>query len=137
MRGNAILIVVLISGLILAGCVASRSLQSGTPSLPQSPTDQVTLPAPAGPVKHVIIRERAFDPDIITVSAGTTVIWTNEDPMIHRVVHLPELPREPELFHSEQLSKGDTFRYTFPNPGEYYYGDPQMGSGRRPKVIVQ
>jgi plastocyanin len=83
----------------------------------------------------VIIKQRAFDPDIITISPGTTVIWTNEDPMMHRVVHLPG-PNSPELFHSDPLSTGQSFSYTFQNSGSYNYGDPQLGSGRTPKVIV-
>ena len=90
-----------------------------------------------GITKYVIIRERAFDPDIVTISPGTTVVWTNEEAITHYVVHLPALPRDRELFNSGPLTKGQTFAYTFQTPGEYNYGDPQIGSGRRPKVIVQ
>jgi plastocyanin len=88
-------------------------------------------------VKNVEIIQSSFDPDIVTISAGTTVVWTNKDTTFnHRVVHLPELPSDKELFHSESLSYGDTFSYTFNQPGRYRYSDPQHGSGRYSLVIV-
>jgi plastocyanin len=132
-----LLLVLLVCTAIICGCTVPSS-SSGKPAATVSPLSvQSAAPVASGIVKDVIIRQRAFDPDIISISPGTTVVWTNEDTMLHRVVHLPELPSERELFHSEPLSKGDTFRYTFQTAGRYSYGDPQIAGGRKSVVIVE
>jgi len=139
MREMVILLILLVGIASACGCTApapAGTTAANTPSPAPAATIQVS-PVSNGIVKNVIIRQRAFDPDIITISPGTTVVWTNEDTMSHRVVHLPQLPSEKELFHSDPLPNGGTFSYTFQNAGEYYYGDPQLGSGRSPKVIVK
>ncbi|NTV00667.1 MAG: hypothetical protein HGA55_06055 [Methanoregulaceae archaeon] len=78
----------------------------------------------------------SFDPAILNVQTGTTVTWINEDKMSHRVEHLPQLPSERLLFRSESLSPGESFSYTFMEPGRYQYGDPQHAGGRSFLVIV-
>lgn len=84
----------------------------------------------------MIIKARSFDPAIITIKQGTMVTWTNEDPMMHRVVHLPEV-NQPELFDSGSLSSGQSFSYIFQERGRFAYGDPQIGGGRSYLVIVE
>jgi plastocyanin len=130
MRELTILILVLICIALTSGCTAQTSTQKTTQQATQAiPT------AVSGPTAPVIIRATSFDPAILNIKAGTTVTWTNEDTMNHRVVHLPEV-NSPELFHSESLSPGESFSYTFQNAGRYSYGDPQHGGGRSPLVIV-
>jgi plastocyanin len=136
---SVLLLVLLVCITITCGC----TVPSVSPSQPAAPSSQPAVqPAaqsavPSGPVKNVDIIQRAFDPDIIRVSPGTTVVWTNKDTVNHRVVHLPELPGDRELFHSESFSKGDTFSYTFQTAGRYYYSDPQYAGGRKSLVIVE
>jgi plastocyanin len=130
MRELTILILVLICVALTSGCTAQTSTQKTT----QQAT-QVIPTAVNGPTAPVIIRATSFDPAILNIKAGTTVTWTNEDTMNHRVVHLPEV-NSPELFHSESLSPGMSFSYTFQKAGRYSYGDPQHGGGRSPLVIV-
>lgn len=132
-----LLLVLLVCTAIIAGCTIPTA-PSSKPVITSSQTavPSATMP-PGGIVKNVIIRQRAFDPDIITISPGTTVVWTNEDTISHRVAHLPELPSEKELFYSEALFKGDTFSYTFRTAGRYSYGDPQIAGGRKSVVIVE
>ena len=89
-----------------------------------------------GPTVTVVIRARAFDPSTITIPEGTTVTWINEDPMIHHVVHLPEVTQK-QLFDSGQLSSGQTFSFRFEKKGRYSYADPQIGGGRSSLVIVE
>ena len=138
MRELAILMIVLICAALTSGCAAQTSTQKTT----QQAAVQVTAAAVNGPTAQVnspaaqvIIRASSFDPAILNIKAGTTVTWTNEDTMNHRVVHLPEV-NSPELFHSESLSPGQSFSYTFQQAGRYSYGDPQHGGGRSPLVIV-
>jgi plastocyanin len=135
---SVLLLVLVICIAIVCGCTVPSS-PSAQPSAPASQPAAVQPAAPAsnGIVKKVVIQQRAFDPDIITIKAGTTVVWTNEDPISHRVVHLPELPSDKELFHSEPISTGGTFSYTFQTAGRYYYSDPQHAGGRKSLVIVE
>lgn len=57
----------------------------------------------------------AFNPENITISAGTTVTWTNKDAVIHTVTS------DDEVFDSGNLSEGDTFEYTFNQTGTFEY----------------
>jgi len=67
------------------------------------------------PTDEVEISGFSFKPENISISAGTTVTWTNEDAVIHTVTS------DDELFDSGNLSKGDTFEYTFNQTGTFEY----------------
>jgi plastocyanin len=137
MRKFSVLLILVVCMAIIGGCtIPSTSPAPAAAPSSQPAAVQSAAPVSNGMVKEVEIIQRAFDPDIITISAGTTVVWTNKDTVSHRVVHLPELPNDRELFHSEPISIGDTFRYTFQKPGRYYYSDPQYAGNRKSLVIV-
>jgi plastocyanin len=131
MREYAVLIILLISGVLISGCASVPSGQKDS-----LPAPQITTPAPTGPTVTVIIKARAFDPSTVTIKEGTTVTWMNEDPMIHHVVHLPEVTQK-QLFDSGSLSSGQTFSFRFEKKGRYKYADPQIGGGRTSMVIVE
>ena len=57
----------------------------------------------------------AFAPATLTVTAGTTVTWKNEDDSPHRVGD------NNGTFKSAALDTDETFSYTFASPGEYPY----------------
>lgn len=141
MRKTPLLLVVFIIFIVITcGCTVP-SVPASKPAAPAAtspqPVVQSSAPVSNGLVRNVVIIQRAFDPESITISAGTTVVWTNKDTVSHRVVHLPELPSDKELFYSEPLDKGDTFSYTFQNAGRYYYSDPQYAGGRKSWVTVE
>jgi len=127
MKVHAILVIALIYGTVLCGCIMAPASQETTL------TNQITTPAPTGPSALVIIRARAFDPAKITIQEGTTVTWKNEDSITHHVVHSPEVSHE-KLFDSGQLSPGQSFSYTFTQKGQYKYSDSQIG-GSPPYII--
>jgi plastocyanin len=52
----------------------------------------------------------------MTVAAGTTVTWTNDDDVPHTVVS-----DDKTTFKSKALDTGEHFPYTFSKPGEYPY----------------
>jgi plastocyanin len=138
MRKYSVLLLILIAGLVITcGCTAPASSSSQPAASSAQLAVQSAAPVSNGLTKNIEIIQRSFNPEKTTISTGTTVIWTNEDTINHRVVHLPQLPSEKQLFDSGPMSKGDTFSYTFQTPGEYYYGDPQIGGGRSAKIIVQ
>jgi plastocyanin len=135
-KSSVFLLILIVCMAIICGCTIPSST---TPqqAAPASQPAAVQSTAPVGPVKNVEIIQRAFDPSTMPASPGTTITWTNKDTVNHRVVHLPELPGDRELFHSELLSPGQSFSYTFTKPGRYEYADPQYAGGRTYLVIVE
>src|SRR5437667_6030442 len=57
----------------------------------------------------------AFAPATLTVTAGTTVTWKNDDGDVHTVVE------KDRRFKSAALDTDDSFSQTFTAPGEYEY----------------
>jgi plastocyanin len=56
-----------------------------------------------------------FEPGELTVKAGTTVTWINQDDIPHTVVATGH------AFRSKALDTDDKFSFTFPTPGSYEY----------------
>ena len=56
-----------------------------------------------------------FGPEKLTVKAGTTVTWTNEDDIPHTVASATK------AFKSKALDTDDSFSFTFTTPGTYEY----------------
>jgi plastocyanin len=69
----------------------------------------------------VVMQNNLYQPDPITISAGTTVTWTNnEDPNGQYVTH-DVITDDSSGFSSPDLNPGDTFSFTFSTPGTYTY----------------
>jgi plastocyanin len=76
----------------------------------------------------------AFNPETLTVPAGTTVTWTNEDGVAHTVTW------DDRSVDSGLINQGGTFSFTFDTPGTYGYfciphGSP--GAGMHGTIVVQ
>jgi plastocyanin len=65
----------------------------------------------------------AFSPREVTVKAGQTVRWVNEDNVFHTVTSTDSLDRlRPNgLFNRSLSRRGQTFDFTFGRPGTYHY----------------
>ena len=69
---------------------------------------------------EVWMQSDLFNPSSLTVSAGTTVQWTNKDNVVHTVTS--GTPSSPSgLFDSGNISANGTFSYTFSTTGTYQY----------------
>jgi plastocyanin len=79
-----------------------------------APRAVAAQPAPAA-AAEVEIDQFAFVPQRITVKAGTTVTWINEDDAPHTVAS------SNKLFKSKGLDTKDKFSFTFMTPGTYAY----------------
>jgi len=77
------------------------------------PNTNSTDTTPAKELNMITIRNMAFHPLLLTVKAGTTVTWTNEDSAPHAI--------KSDTFNSENLNKNDTFKYTFSEKGSFDY----------------
>ncbi len=60
-----------------------------------------------------------FDPTILKVKNGTTVTWTNSGMIGHDVKTDSNSPKQGPS--SELLDRGDTYSFTFDEPGLYLY----------------
>lgn len=80
----------------------------------QSPTVDAT--EPAGGATTVTIANFAFDPDPITVPAGSTVTWTNTDSAPHRIVGTTA-----GGFSAGTAKQGESVEATFDKAGEFPY----------------
>lgn len=103
-----------------AGFAFLIAVMSNTTSCTKSAMDNMTgtgnKGGSGGPgANEVWIQNMAFTPSTITVAAGTTVIWTNKDPMDHNVTS------DPALFASPSMSTGTTYSFNFANAGTYNY----------------
>lgn len=89
---------------------------AATMTMPLSPTD-VPPEVPITPVatNTVKIENFAFSPAAITVTAGTTVTWTNLDIEQHTVTE------RDHSFDSDAISNGKSFAHRFDLPGRYHY----------------
>jgi plastocyanin len=83
----------------------------------QTPTAQ---PAEGGATVDVSMKNIRFSPPQITVKAGTTVIWTNDDTVGHTVTSGTR-GNPSGLFDSGDVPAGGTFSFTFTEPGTYNY----------------
>jgi plastocyanin len=103
--------------LLLAGCSASRP--DAHPSVMMRPdtgaTPSITAPPVPASGNQVAIDGFAFAPATLTVSAGTTVTWTNRDEEPHTVA------ADDGSFHSPGMGTGATFTHTFSTAGTFDY----------------
>jgi nitrite reductase (NO-forming) len=65
---------------------------------------------------------KPYDPSPLTVNAGTSVTWTNNDSTIHTVTSgLPEQGSIGTLFDSSLINPGKTFTHIFDKTGTFDY----------------
>lgn len=108
--------VLLIGGLVLivaivgigAFALLNKNGMNTTPSS-TAPTSTNEAVSP----NSVLISNFSFNPGSLTVKAGTTVTWTNNDSVTHSI--------KSSSFTSPDLATGDTFKFTFNTPGTYNY----------------
>jgi len=94
---------VLITAGLLAAISCGTSYQTPTPTSTPTQGNAVT------------IQNLAFSPAALTVPAGTTVTWTNQDTTVHNVTS------NTGLFESGQMSRGSNFSHTFSDKGTFAY----------------
>jgi len=76
--------------------------------------------APGNDTAQVSIKLFRFDPEVLVVPVGTTVVWSNGDAIEHSVTSgTPESPGS--AFDSDFFTEGQTWSYMFTEPGEYPY----------------
>jgi plastocyanin len=93
-------------GMISIFTVGGAAAPAATPA--SSPESGASAPA-------VEIKGFAFNPATITVPAGTTVTWTNQDAAPHTAT------ADDKSFDTGRLDQGQSGSFTFDTPGTYTY----------------
>lgn len=78
--------------------------------------DEETVTETTPSTTEVDIRDYAYDEETITIKAGDTVVWKNYDSAPHTVTATSGAD-----FDSGKMSNGDTWEYSFTEPGTYEY----------------
>ena len=97
----SVLILAITATVLISGCTTTEQISSS--------------PEPTG-FSDVIIKDFAFTPADLTISAGMAVRWTNEDSTTHTIKS--DTSGE---FDSGVIGTGTVFEHTFETKGEYTY----------------
>jgi plastocyanin len=120
----------------LTGCSSSPSSSEGTGNTASSSAD--------GPV--IELSRLMYMPATLEIPVGTTVTWTNDESISHTVTSgrptgvdtgtSLRSGEEPDGLFDEQLPKqGDSFTFTYEEPGTYpYYCD--IHKGMNAEIVV-
>jgi amicyanin len=124
--------IVLVALVVVSGCTQPAPSQqqpaSPTPTPVVAHTSQQTSPAlPITPISQapvsantITIKNFAFDPQSMTVGAGSTVRWVNSDRVTHRIVFIDTAGRDTDV-DSNPLSASQSWSSKFDKPGTYDY----------------
>ena len=113
--------VVLAAAVILAGCGGSDDgASAATTSGDQAGADAAT----------VKMTDMTFDPQTITVAAGTTITWVNEDSVSHNAV------ADDESWGTDIFGEGGSASIAFDTPGTYTY-NCTLHAGMVGTVVVE
>ena len=125
----------LMAGITLApetGTVALAPIAAPAAEAAAVPTS-AAAPAPAAPAPaasvgaktvKIAIGDNSFEPKKLTVSVGTTIVWTNAGQRPHTVT------ADNGAFTSGNMDKGATFTFTFTKAGTFpYYCEYHGGAG--------
>jgi plastocyanin len=97
------MVFLLISAIVVVSCGKSNSYSSGNNNTPPPPTNTVS------------IVNMSFSPANLTVKAGSTVTWTNNDNMDHTVTS------DNGSFDSGHITMGSKYSKVFATTGSFPY----------------
>jgi plastocyanin len=100
--------------------------------------EPVAASAAAGSNAVVTIHTFNFQPDPITVKAGTKIMFHNDDKILHTVTSGTRDAPTPDVFNSKLDGAGSSFTLTLDKPGTYpYFCMIHPGEGMTGKIIVR
>jgi plastocyanin len=114
------LFILIILAILVIGCTNKQS--DNSPVIPGKGNLGIKV--------DIAIRDFSFSPDSVTITKGTTVIWTNMDSATHTVVS-----DSGEEIKSDSISNGQSYSHTFSTAGTYDY-HCGIHASMKGKVIV-
>lgn len=115
-----VVIIVIAGGILLKQYFAPYSYTGEAPAQNGTPTDATIIS----------IENFKFSPQLLTVPAGTKVVWRHNDAASHTIVS------DEGIFESGTLTRGEEFSFVFSQPGNYDY-HCGIHSSMKGKIIVQ
>jgi plastocyanin len=114
-------IMLLFATMLLSGCMqqapanTSSNPASETTNMPVKVTvnNETAQGQSVSTIQTISIKNFAFNPATVTIKAGTTAKWINEDSAAHSI--------KSSLVNSPVMSPGGSFEFTFTQPGTYAY----------------
>jgi plastocyanin len=97
------------------GTTSGGTATTGGAGTTAAPGGTVTSAATAGQTVQVVMKNRTYDPQQVTVKVGDTVTWVNQDSPNHDVV------ADNGEFKSELFANSGSFSFTFTKAGTYPY----------------
>ncbi|MHB8603612.1 MAG: cupredoxin domain-containing protein [Thermoplasmatota archaeon] len=107
-------IVLAIAALAFVTAVPAPAVAGIQDCTPPGPTDQLGIALDV-PSACLTLKSVAFHPKFLVVSVGTTLTWTNLDPVTHTVTS------NTGDFDSGFLASGSSFTHTFAAQGAFSY----------------
>jgi plastocyanin len=109
------------SGSSSAGTTATTAKSASSGGLKPDTTPKYASPSASEPVQsgvaQIAYRNIAINPDTVRVKVGTTIRWTNYDPVEHNVTS----ESGPQKFASKDFSEGHTVEFKMTKPGVIHY----------------
>lgn len=104
-----------------AACPGFQDARAGLATTYAAMTKAANAPAvsaaetPPANTAPIAIRDFAYDPPTLTISAGRAVTWTNKDPVAHTAT------ADDKSWDSGNLNQGQSWTHIFDKPGTYEY----------------
>jgi plastocyanin len=116
-RGAPLVAIALFGLLALSACAPAGRTASAAPAAPPPAVLAARAPVASGAADEatIHIKNYSFDRPSLTVSAGTTVSWLNDDLDVHTATS------RTRAFSSPGLDKNETYAFRFDTPGTYAY----------------
>lgn len=111
MRNTLRLAFILAAATLASSCGGGTSTNNSTPTSPTTATNGTPVSIVAG---AEVLTTTAYSPNPLTVSAGTTVTWTNNDSTTHTATS------DSGVFNST-LAPRAQFSFMFQNKGTFTY----------------
>ncbi len=124
---------------IIQGFEPTDTNTSDQEDIPSREDEQVEQPSISRETKEfrvLAVSKLEFRPDIIQIRVGDTVIWENPDAEVH-TVSAANFTAGGELFFNELLEPQESFRFTFTEPGTYFYSCSIKYHGMQGIIRVQ
>lgn len=102
---------------LLANFVLKGNSYSSTPVVQPSVTSAPSIAGESPTPSSIEIKNFSFNPSSITIKAGTTVTWTNNDTVPHDIAS----DSDGSVFKSQILKTGENFQFTFDKTGTFPY----------------
>ena len=94
--------------------------------------------APTAAAAEVTVETFNFQPDPLTVEAGTTIVFANRDKINHSVTAGTREAPTPDVFDGQLPEQGAEFELTLDEPGTYdYFCTVHPGEGMTGQIVVE